>query len=279
LRRNLTRRSLALTAGLIAMCLMTSAASAGMVSDYYLTSYSPDSRIYVVNNGVVVNSAAMAYGTGEMAIAVDNDVRTMGIVTGDAGGQYTLGLTPTGTPYANPGTGLLPNQTDDGTTDGTSNYSINYATGDVLRFNRDWTGPSVLFNLVTHNDWIGITYDPTNNSLWVAEYGVGSTVANYTLGGTLLTSFTTGVTQGNLALALDHADNTLWLTGPQFSGTFLQFSKAGILLDTVTVPSLGGLNITGGEFALRSVPEPSSLALAGLGGLALFVGRKRLRRA
>ena len=59
--------------------------------------------------------------------------------------------------------------------------------------------------------WIGVAYDPQNNSLWISGYRT-DVIADYSLNGTLLSSFSTGLGTDLEADALgfDPADSTLW---------------------------------------------------------------------
>jgi hypothetical protein len=62
----------------------------------------------------------------------------------------------------------------------------------------------------------------------------------------VLGTFSTGHTQ-NMALALDHADDTLWLHDRTTQGTFEQWSKAGVLLNRVAIAGMASQNAVGGE--------------------------------
>jgi len=86
----------------------------------------------------------------------------------------------------------------DGTTDGTYNYTIGYELGPsgnvgVWRTDRTWSGEQYLFALplTSTEKAYGITYDPTNNSLWVLAVdrfspgGTTSRVLELGLDGTL----------------------------------------------------------------------------------------------
>jgi hypothetical protein len=158
----------------------------------------------------------------------------------------------------------------DGTTDGSYNYIVDYQFGIVYRTNRDYTNPVALFS-PQYSGW-AVTYDATNNSLWVSDeaYGV---VDDFSLSGTLLSSFNTGHMFG-AALALDPADETLWLVNDDGHSTdygyLEQYSKAGALLSIG--PYVG--QTWGGEF---NEPEPSSFALL-CSGVGILFWQYRLRR-
>ena len=239
-------------------------AGAGPISTLYLT----NGYGIVVVQGNTISSFPAAYGSPyELPIAVYGDVRTSGDqVNAQIGGQYTLGGTPTGTSYTLPsviGSAL------DSTSDGTHNYLVDYGTGAVYQTARDFTNPVLLFAVSWKN--VGITYDAANNSLWISGWRFSTIVADYSLGGTLLSSFSSGHSQ-NGALALDPADHTLWLVnGP--TGNLEQYSTAGALLSTG--PNVGFLQ--GGEFDLApTTPEPGTLIMLGSGivGLAGVLRRK-----
>lgn len=251
----------------------TAAVHAGPTSKLYLswTGLTSGPGIAVVQGNSVVSTFGYAYGGAEVPIAVDGDVRTAGYIGGSPrGGQYTLGGTPTGTSYSLPAAIA---SAYDSTTDGSHNYFVDHAAGGVYATDRDYSNLTLLFNLVP--GYLGITYDETNNSLWISSWFAGPGVANYSLTGTLLSSFSTGHFY-NGALALDHADQTLWLVDNEITGNLEQFSKSGVFLST-------GLNAGltyGGEFDLASarIPEPSSILLLGTAALLLARQRRRLVR-
>lgn len=241
-------------------------AHAGPLSKMYLTytgiaSYAGIGMV----QGNSVSSFASGYSGGvEIPIAVDGDVRTTGYFPSlGPGGQYSLSGTPTGVSYANPGF-----EAYDGTTDGSYNYVVDFRNGNVIRTGRDFQNPVTLFNV--GGDHLGITYDPSNNSLWISGWGI-SDVTNYSMSGAVLSSFNTGLSFVG-ALALDHADNSLWLVDSGNTNELRQYSKSGSVLGSG--PNVG--YTLGGEFDLagaRSVPEPSTWLM--LSGSLLLLARRR----
>ncbi len=231
----------------------------GPVSEYYLVS-GDQRRVDVVQGGNI--NRTWTTPDFEYPVAVANTVRTLGARNRNIGREYTLAGNATGNTYPN----HLGDMFWDSTTDGQSNYLVSWSNDDVIRTDADYTNPVVLFNLGGGpEDGLGITYDPTNNSLWIADFKGGS-VENRALDGTLLSAFNTGISD-QAALALDHADGTLWIVEWTQNGDFRQFSKAGALLSTQHYGGLVGVNPLGGEF---QIPEPTTLCLLLTGGLFGF---------
>ena len=213
----------------------------GPVGKYYLDNLS-NSTIYVVQGTSVVESFPMAYSSayGEGVLAVSETIRTRAryLAGGDlAAGEYTLLGNPTGHSYSTP---LIPYSAFsvyDGTSDGTYNYFVDHnggmgdqpGNGGVYRTDYYWQDPELLFYprfLCPEYQFgcqgvSGISYDPTNNSLWISSKP-DTWIADYSLSGVLLAAFDTriwdyriyppGFAGYNAALALDPADHTLWLT-------------------------------------------------------------------
>jgi|SRR5271165_3728424 len=197
---------------LVAVALVTIAlagvaqAGPGPTSPLYLTT--GGSNILVVQGNSVIQTFPTAYGRFEFPIAVYGDIRTTGIWPNNQGGQYTLGGTPTGTTYDLPGI-ISGAGAYDSTSDGSHNYLVDFGTGTVYQTARDYTNPTALFTISGAPTDVGITYDAANHSLWISGW-TNSTVADYSLSGGLLSSFSTGHVY-NGALALDPVDHTLWL--------------------------------------------------------------------
>jgi hypothetical protein len=270
----------------------------GPISPYYLDDVGNET-IYVVQGTSVINSFPWAYGVGagcpagsncESSLAVTNVVSTdwWGNVYGSPGtaGQYTLSGTPTVTSWTDtpPPAGETFNATYDSTSDGTHNYTIefynNHYTENVVETNLNFQNPIVLFSPSPGAfQWIGIAYDPFNNSLWLSSNGGLSTIADYSLTGALLSSFTTVVGVTEDSLGFDPADGTLWFNSG--AGNLLwQYSTSGTLLQDGTPSGLPSGPFYSGDFAEAapsSVPEPASLTIFGsaLIGLGAALRRKR----
>jgi DNA-binding beta-propeller fold protein YncE len=143
----------------------------------------------------------------------------------------------------------------------------------------DWTNPVILFTVGSNYDSFGITYDSKTGTLWTSNWNGGTSVSNYALDGSLLSSFA-GFSQIG-GLAYDAADATLWMT--QFASTTLyQFSKSGTLLQSGSISDLDADTLWSGEIVERApgsadagVPEPGSLLLFGGGAVLLALRRRK----
>jgi hypothetical protein len=270
----------------------------GPTSPYYLDDYN-NRTIYVVQ-GTTVNSFAWAYSAVgpscsigalcELTMAVSSTVNTRpnSTPTTNEGGQYSLAGAPTGqrNPYPTP-TGQTSEDSRDGTSDGTYNYYVAWNgsdNGDVYRTDLDWKNPVLLFTVSTTpgDSYLGIAYDPANNSLWISGWTV-RTINDYSLKpgqiGTLLSSFNPGHLD-SVGLGYDPADGTLWL-GNVTAEQWEQWSTSGVLKQS---GNLAGLPLPGnfysGDFSITApsaVPEPGSILLLAttLSAIALIRRRKR----
>lgn len=226
----------------VAVVLALAASLAAQTSELFLMA-GDQSTFNVMQGGVRVRWWSVAPGTAQYQypIAVTNVIRTTGANVNEIGAMYDFLGTDLVLRYPHPaGTARC----WDGTTDGTNNYAID-GVGAIFRFQSDWTNPVLLFTVTTFG---GITYDATNNSLWVSLW-TGNTITNYAMNGTVISSFNAGH-QRNMALALDPADGTLWLHDRNATGTFEQWSRTGTLLNRIAVPGMSGQNCLGGDFAL-----------------------------
>ncbi len=248
--------------------------ASAQVSALYLTEFST-TRSFIVQGGAVIGTFNRA-NANDNAMAITNTIKTYSRNTSSSGNQYDLSGNFIGT-YGNTNPGF--SDPYDGATDGTTNWSVahNDFTAPqfaVIQANSDWTGGFRAWAPVDRSS--GITYDATDNSLWIAKNVGGSDgIMHYTTSGTLLGGFSFAFLSGaGYGLAHDSADNTLWLTGGfGTAGTLRQYSKTGSLLNTLTVAGLAGTNIMGAEFS--AVPEPASMAALGLGVAALLRRRRR----
>ena len=237
----------------------------------------PTSTLYAVNYGEFgggsISGLDLIQGTNENSFATGNsvdtsiaaagDIRTFGYSQNLTGSRFNLAGAPlSGGPYTNL---IVNSQCHDGTSDGLYNYTVDYVTGDVLQFDRNWASPVALFNANNFGGTAGwITMNATDGSFWLSQYGSLDLVQHRSHTGTLLGSFNSGLgfSQG---LALDPIDGTLWMS----SGfTLYQFSQSGTALQNLTY------NLQGQWYGMEFdtvVPEPSTLPLVGVGIVFLSV--------
>jgi hypothetical protein len=239
----------------------------------------PTSTLYLMNYGEFGSNVGLdmlqgntfnSVSTGnpiDICIAASGDIRTYGYVPATAGSRFSLTGTPlAGGPYIN----TYGQQMHDGTSDGLYNYSVDYITGEVIQFDRNWASPLVLFTI--NNGTVGwITMNGVDGSFWFSQYGGPDLVEHRSHTGTLLGSFNSGVF-GSQGLALDPVDGTLWMSQ---GSTLYQFSQTGTQLQNGTpVPNPQWYGM---EFDITPVPEPA-VGLLILSGVLILRCTPSLRR-
>jgi hypothetical protein len=223
------------------------ATATAQTSELFLTDFM-DTHTYVVQNGQIVRQFSRTAWNDGPALVVQSTIRMYGQVWGGVGHEYDLNGNLLAGQYTNP----FYIDCLDGATDGTRNWTIpaNDASMDyaVLKATASWENIAVAF--VPQRRSFGITYDYTDDTLWLTNKStaVCDRVQHYDTNGTLLGEFPVSIDGGGGGIALDQADQTLWIPGAFATvGNLYQFDKAGNLLQTVTVPGLN-TNTFGAEF-------------------------------
>jgi hypothetical protein len=233
----------------------------------YLPPSGPDyGDTYVYQGGTMVQQWHHL-GLSETGVAVvGNTVRQVSYAY-SGGTEYTLSGVPTGQTYP------TVSEVYDGTSDGQYIYAWDWLDASLERYSLNWQFQQTLFSLSgASKDYMGVTYDYQTNSVWIAPWGyshpsVRGRLYNYSLTGQLLGTLPLVNPEGwGDGLACDPADNTLWFFS-WADGRYEQYDKSGTYLGSVS----GMSRIYGAEFA---VPEPATLCLLALGGLAVFRRRK-----
>jgi hypothetical protein len=143
----------------------------------------------------------------------------------------------------------------DGTTDGANNYSSVWSSTGVVITDEFFQDGSVLFD--PGFSIIGITYDPTDNTLWVISDD-DSSIYQFALDGTQLSSFDAALPDRDCCLAYDPVNDSLWI-GLNGSNTLYEFAKDGTQLDSVTIAGWSPSNQWGAEIAGATEVEPNAL--------------------
>lgn len=248
--------------------------SDGQTSELYML-YSPNVIYPVGTTSVYQGGHLLRSWTDanpyELSLAVvGGSVRQDAEETGFLGSEYTLAGVRTGTHY------FVAPHTYDAASDGSSIYGWDLVTATLNRYDLNWNFQQSLFSLGSSYSYafMGITYDPQNNSIWLSPWSTGSfnskgNLYDYSLDGHLLSTLKLADSlAAGAGLAYDPADNTLWF----FDWTdqrYEQYSKNGNLLGTMT----GMTRIYGAEF--MTVPEPSELGLLGTATLLILMRNPR----
>jgi hypothetical protein len=203
--------------------------------------------IFAIQSGVLFDQNLDVGGSRRYRVAV-RDTVWLGDMDAGQNVELTLDLDPTGNTSL---TGVDIAEGTDGATDGTYNYTVEsfVSSGDVYRFNSDWSGGEALFT-VTGTDIVGITYDSMNGTLWISDR---NNIYEYSLAGDLLGQF--AHTGGRGSLAYEPTTDTLWYVSNGNVDLF-QYSKAGDLLDTLD-PGLSA-NAWGAEFVSDAELVPNA---------------------
>jgi len=248
----------------------------GQTSELYML-FSPNvinpvGITYVYQGGQLVRSWSHASPYEIPLVVAGQRVRQGAVFGGFSGTEYSTAGVLTGTHY--PAAPYV----FDAASDGTSIYGWQVDTGTLMRYDLNWGHPETLFTLDPTYDFafMGITYDPQNNSIWLAPWNASASLKghlyNYSLDGRLLGTLTlANNTEMGSGLAYDSADNTFWMFN-WGANRLEQYARGGGNM----LSSIGGRSrIYGLEFA--AVPEPSVLTLFGTAALLLFVRRFRSR--
>ena len=146
-------------------------------------------------------------------------------------------------------------QAVDGATNGIGSWQLGSAFGTLGQVffspTLNFQGSTHVFN-VPGNDVVGITYDSASGTLWISDR---FRILNYSTTGTLLGEF--DHSSGRGCIAYEPATDTLWYV-TNSSNTITQYSKAGTVLQALTVAGLQSNN-WGCEFPMSTLGPPPQL--------------------
>lgn len=233
--------------------------AAGQTDRLYVTD-GDSSRLAIVQGGVVQNVVGTQQGA--YPIAVSGTVWTGSLY----GNSQSLEFDLNGN-YLGNAVNINQANAVDGTTDGVQyNYQLSGCFGTnavVYRSNLDFSNAQPLFNAFGMSRSVGITYDPTDSTLWVSG---DVEMRHYDLAGNFLGGW--NHQSGDSTLAYEPSTDTLWLV----RSSMYQYDKSGNLLQVLSPNGLAANN-WGAEFPIGSIPAPGAAALLGISGLV--AGRRR----
>ena len=231
----------------IVVCGLLANLTAAQTSELVLTSTNT-TDCYVVRNGQIVRQFSRASTSDGPALVVQNTIKMYGQTGNSVGHEYSLTGTQLAGQYIN--AGFV--DCFDGATDGSRNWTIshndfsnNFA---CLVGDGSWGGVHIAFVPTRRSS--GVTYDSTDDTLWISNnVGGCDRIQHYTTGGTLLAEFPIAtVNGGGYGIALDPADDTLWMPGAYATqGQLFQYDKFGALLQTLAIAGMN-TNVLGAEF-------------------------------
>lgn len=245
---NLTTRTSIMAFALLQVCPLV----AGAQSDPYVI-FSHTGLVRVLQGGTIRESwVGRRY---DLAPAVRDTIRAVPNRGPDPGHEYRFDGTLTGSSYVRP---PLEGNTFDAGASMSHNYIADNLLGMVYECDPDWSNPRQLF--VTGESYVGITYDSSDDTLWLSSHGSSANrIVNMTLDGRLIREFSPGDYWRWGCLAYEPSSDTLW-TINNFSSEIKQFDKDGLLLRSITNVSLG--DVWGGEFPVAGT-GPYSISIDG----------------
>lgn len=227
-------------------------AGPGVQSDYYVQG--SDEIIYVIRGNKVVNSfPTQNDGSGPLYVYGDTVCSTDSSML--SGGCYSLDGVPNGHVFTNGGIGTP--IVRDAATDGARVFVFAVLSQDVNVTDLDFDNPIAIINLPNPGTFpfIGIAYDPTDDTLWLSGNNVKE-MRQYDMNGNLITSFPIAANTAG-ALAFDPADQTLWFIDNP-TAVMYQYSRNGDLLDIISPAGLPTQQYNGGDINLaQSAPCPA----------------------
>lgn len=282
---------------------------------YYVTDESGFNKVWQFQGSTLSSFATAPAGGADGPIIVDGNTNTVrsvkgGFVGGSAaspGSEYNFAGAVQGAVSLNFSTHGGYGRVIDAAFDGTNSYIVAglFGTAGVFKYNADFSGlGTLMFNLpgAAQSTSQGITYDTTTNTIWTSDYdfsagATGGRVRQWSTTGVELSSFAVmdnlgHASERNTALAYDFTDDTFWMNAHVENtlgfglGELWQFSRTGTFLQKIhgqqfDASAPANILYWGGEIratGAANVPEPGSLLLVAVAGLAAISMRRRYRQ-